>query len=127
MEQPEFTEVTSVNNSAAPPPEDPAQDVRGRDVYDREGEQIGSVEDLYVEAEEYEVRFLYVGAGGFLGIGEKRFMIPVEAVTDVGEDSVTIGHGLEKVKGTPDVPGEVVILPEHQREIYEYYEQPYPD
>jgi ribosomal 30S subunit maturation factor RimM len=29
--------------------DEPLQDIRGLDVYDAEGEQIGSVEELYVE------------------------------------------------------------------------------
>jgi hypothetical protein len=48
------------------------------------------VEDLYIDWQEREVRFLELGAGGFLGIGEKRFLVPVEAVTQVAEDRVTI-------------------------------------
>jgi hypothetical protein len=41
------------------------------------------------------MRFLDVGAGGFLGLGEKHFLIPVEAVTGVGEDGVTINRNRE--------------------------------
>ena len=71
-------------------PANPEDDVRGKDVYDVEGQRIGSVGDLYIERKEREVRFLEVGAGGFLGIGEKRFLVPVEAVVEVTEDRVTI-------------------------------------
>jgi sporulation protein YlmC with PRC-barrel domain len=71
-------------------PANPEDDVRGKDVYDAEGQRIGSVGDLYIERKEREVRFLEVGAGGFLGIGEKRFLVPVEAVVEVTEDRVTI-------------------------------------
>ena len=71
-------------------PANPEDDVRGKDVYDAEGQRIGSVGDLYIERKEREVRFLEVGAGGFLGVGEKRFLVPVEAVVEVTEDRVTI-------------------------------------
>jgi sporulation protein YlmC with PRC-barrel domain len=71
-------------------PANPEDDVRGKDVYDAEGQRIGSVGDLYIERKEREVRFLEVGAGGFLGIGEKRFLVPVEAVVEVTDDRVTI-------------------------------------
>ena len=71
-------------------PATPEDDVRGKDVYDAEGQRIGSVGDLYIERKEREVRFLEVGAGGFLGVGEKRFLVPVEAVVEVTEDRVTI-------------------------------------
>jgi hypothetical protein len=49
--------------------EDRTQDVRGLDVYDSNGDEIGSVEDLYADEEERKVRFLKVAAGGFLGLG----------------------------------------------------------
>lgn len=74
-------------------PQNLEDDVRGKDVYDAEGQRIGSVGDLYIERKEREVRFLEVEAGGFLGIGEKRFLVPlvpVEAVVEVTEDRVTI-------------------------------------
>ena len=70
--------------------EDLAQDVRGLDVYDEDGDQIGTVEDIYADAQERKVRFLDVGAGGFLGLGERRFLIPVEAVSEVREDGVVV-------------------------------------
>src|SRR5918994_1676606 len=38
------------------------------DVYDRDGEKIGTVKDLYVDTEDEDVRFLEVGAGGLFGI-----------------------------------------------------------
>jgi sporulation protein YlmC with PRC-barrel domain len=102
--------------------EAPEQDVRGLGVYDRDGREIGSVEDLYVDTEERKIRFLDVGAGGFLGIGEKHFMIPVEAVKNVGEDGVTIEHGREKVAESPPFDTDVVPpTAAYRREVYDYY------
>jgi sporulation protein YlmC with PRC-barrel domain len=78
----------------------PENDLCGKDVYNAEGQRIGSVGDLYIDRQEREVRFLEVGAGGFLGIGEKRFLVPVEAVVEVADDRVTIEPGrTEKVDG----------------------------
>ena len=62
----------------------------GKNVYDPHGQCMGRVEDLYVDRQALEVRFLEVGTGGFLGIGERRFLVPVEAVTEVSEDQVTV-------------------------------------
>jgi sporulation protein YlmC with PRC-barrel domain len=56
--------------------EEPWQDIRGLEVCDVNGEQIGSVEDLYVDRDSRLPRFLEVSAGGFLGIGKKHFLIP---------------------------------------------------
>jgi sporulation protein YlmC with PRC-barrel domain len=68
----------------------PEDYLRGKDVYDPHGQRMGSVEDLYIDRQECEVRYLEVGTGGFLGIGEKRFLVPVEAVTKVSEGRVTV-------------------------------------
>ena len=102
--------------------EDLAQDVRGLDVYDKSGEQIGTVEDLYADAEERKVRFLDVAAGGFLGLGEKRFLIPVEAVSEVREDAVVVvDQKRRKVAESPLFDADVVPQPLYQHELYEYY------
>src|SRR5215203_54398 len=71
------------------------------DLYDRDGEKIGTVKDLYVDTEDEDVRFLDIGAGGFLGLGEKHFMVPMEAVTDTIGGGVTIEQSREEVEGHP--------------------------
>ena len=102
--------------------EDLTQDVRGLDVYDEDGDQIGTVEDLYADAEERKVRFLDVSAGGFLGLGERRFLIPVEAVSEVREDGVVVvDQKRRKVAESPLFDADVVPQPPYQDELYEYY------
>src|ERR687894_876258 len=81
-------------------PANPEDYLCGKDVYDPLGQRIGRVEDLYIDRQEREVRFLEVGAGGFMGIGQKRFLVPVEAVTQVAEGWVTIEPDrTERVEG----------------------------
>jgi sporulation protein YlmC with PRC-barrel domain len=76
-------------------------DIRRLGVFNSNGDQIGSVEDFYVDTQEREVRFLEVGAGGFMGLGEKRFLIPVEAVTNFREGGVTVGESREEIGESP--------------------------
>ena len=105
--------------------EDRTQDVRGLDVFDKDGDQIGTVEHLYADTEEGKVRFLDVSAGGFLGLGQKRFLVPVEAVGEVREDGgVVVDQGRQKVAGSPPFDTRVVPQPSYQREVYEYYGYP---
>ena len=105
--------------------EDRAQDVRGMDVYDRDGDQIGTVDDLYADTQERKVRFLEVSAGGVLGLSQKRFLVPVEAVGEVREDGgVVVDQGRQKVAGSPPFDTRVVPQPSYQREVYEYYGYP---
>ncbi len=101
--------------------EDQTQDIRGLNVHDNEGQEIGTVEGLYVDTEERRVRFLDVGAGGFLGLGEKNFLIPVEAVREVNEEGVVVDQSREKVVDSPPFDTEVVPQAPYQRDIYEYY------
>jgi sporulation protein YlmC with PRC-barrel domain len=101
-------------------PANPEDDVRGKAVYEAEGQRVGSVEDLYIDRKEREVRFLEVGTGGFLGIGEKRFLVPVEAVVEVAEDRVTIEPGrTEKVEGP--APFDTKVAPPRTDERREGY------
>ena len=77
-------------------------DIRRLGVFNRNGEHMGTVEDLYIDPEECKVRFLDVAAGGIiLGLGEKRFLVPVEAVARIYEDGITVGQHPEKVSESP--------------------------
>jgi sporulation protein YlmC with PRC-barrel domain len=105
------------------PLEEPWQDMRGLDVYDNRDEQIGSVADLYVDREVRLPSYLVVSAGGFLGIGKKHFLIPVEEVSrDVGEERVTITVQREKVLNSPEFDPDVGVPDaDLQRAIDAYY------
>jgi sporulation protein YlmC with PRC-barrel domain len=96
---------------------DPAADVRGLGVFNENGEQMGSVEDLYVDPEERKVRFLDVAAGGFLGLGEKHFLIPVEAVVKIYEDGMTVNEGPDKVSESPLFGTKVVPEAAYGRDV----------
>ncbi len=80
---------------------DPDQDIRNRKVIDRHGEEIGHVSGLFVDKLENKLRMLQVGAGGFLGLGDRHFLVPVDAVTSVSEDEVHIDQTREKVVNSP--------------------------
>jgi sporulation protein YlmC with PRC-barrel domain len=80
---------------------DPAQDIRGRKVHDKDGTDIGRVTDLLIDTEQRKVRFLKVEHGGFLGLGAKASFIPVDAVSEVTPEAVTIHHSGEHVAAAP--------------------------
>ena len=106
--------------------EDLTQDVRGLDVYDKSGDRIGTVEHLYADTQEGKVRFLeVVSAGGFVGLGDERFLVPVEAVGEVREDGVVVvDQSRQKVAESPPFDADVVPQPAYQREVHEYYGYP---
>jgi sporulation protein YlmC with PRC-barrel domain len=103
---------------------DSADDVRGRKVVDRNDDEIGKVDGLIIDEQERRVRFLEVGSGGFLGLGQRKVMVPVEAVASVDEDAVHISHEREHVAGGPAYDPEVVVQRSYYEDVYGYYEYP---
>jgi sporulation protein YlmC with PRC-barrel domain len=103
--------------------DEPWQDIRGLDVYDVDDEQIGSVEELYVERDSRLPRFLVVSAGGFLGVGKKHFLVPVEEVSrDMGEEErVTLNRDRDKVVGSPNFEVDEPPPSDVQRAVLAYY------
>jgi len=81
------------------------------------------VEDLYVDRETRLASYLVVSAGGFLGVGKKTFLVPVEEVSrDVGEERVTITVPKEKVVNSPEFDQDIgVPAGDLQRAIDAYY------
>ncbi len=119
-QQPNLIKLSDADNLRL---REPLQDLRGLDVYDSNGEQIGTVEDLYVDQEAQFPRFLDVGAGGFLGIGKKHFLVPFEEVSrSVSEEErVVVRQNRDKVLGSPDFDPDEIPKLDLQRAVYAYY------
>jgi sporulation protein YlmC with PRC-barrel domain len=99
---------------------DPAEDIRGRKVLDKEGREIGNVDDMFVDDHEQKVRFLQVSSGGVLGFGETTFLIPVDAVMHISGDTVHINQARQYVASAPRYHPNLVD--QHSAEnIYAYY------
>ncbi len=79
----------------------PDEDVRGRKVLDVAGKKVGTVDGLMVDDGENKVRFLRVECGGFLGLGATYVMIPVDAITSITGDAVTLDRGGERLHDAP--------------------------
>ncbi|MGH2402887.1 MAG: PRC-barrel domain-containing protein [bacterium] len=88
---------------------------------DRAGEELGTVEDLLVDDREQKVRFLEIATGGFLGLGETKFMMPVDAITRIEAETVHIDQTRERVAGAPRYAPELVTDQSHWEELYGYY------
>ena len=80
---------------------DRAADIRGRRVLDPAGEEVGTVEDLLIDAGERQVRLLQVVSGGFLGLGATTFLLPVEAITRISDETVYIDQRRAHIAGAP--------------------------
>jgi sporulation protein YlmC with PRC-barrel domain len=102
---------------------DESQDVRGRSVIDPHGETIGRVSDLFVDQEERKVRMLEIRAGGFLGIGDRHALLPVETVTRVTIDAVYVNETRERLLHSPAYDPALVTdrSEENWEPFYGYY------
>ena len=98
------------------------EDIRGRTVKDKDGRDIGKIEGLMVDDVEQKVRFIEVATGGFLGFGETKSFIPVEAITRISEGEVSISHTGEHVAGAPRYDPRLVATDTHYFfNLYPYY------
>ncbi len=99
------------------------EDVRGRKVLDSAGNKIGTVDGLMIDDTKKKVRFLRVEAGGFLGLGTTHVMIPVEAITNITTDAVTIDREGEHLHDAPRYDPDLVEDTDKQYwgSVYGYY------
>lgn len=100
---------------------DPAEDIRGHTVIDQAGEDIGTVDGLMIDDAERKVRFLQVAAGGFLGIGEKTFLIPVDAIVRIDGEQVRVDQTRERIVGGPAYEPDLAEQASALESSYGYY------
>ncbi len=89
------------------------------EVYDRDGDKIGKVDELFVDENDQPE---YIGVKmGLLGLGGSA-LIPLEA-TRVDEERGRIEVQAEKqtVKDAPSYGDNEEITPEQERRVYEHY------
>jgi hypothetical protein len=102
------------------------RDLIHRELLDPEDENIGFVRDLLIDEVDWKVRFLHATQGGLLGLKERHFLIPIEAVSYVGGGFVKTELSKEQVHGSPELDPGIRLHPERRAEIYEYYGFPTP-
>lgn len=98
------------------------EDIRGRMVKDKNGQDIGKIEHLLIDDAEQKVRFMEVASGGFLHVGETKSFIPIEAITKIAEDAVYISPTREHVAGAPSYDPDLVLADSgYFSDLYPYY------
>jgi hypothetical protein len=102
-------------------PRPPHHELRQKNVLDSGSRQVGQVANLYVDGDR-ELRFVDVVTSGFLGIGKKHHLVPVEAIASEDPGSITLEVEQQSVESAPttanphDAPDE-----ELQRATREHY------
>jgi len=97
-------------------------ELRGSAVYDQSGSKIGSVEEVFYDADTQQPEWIGIGTGFF---GMKRVLVPV-AGASITADGLSVPYSKDMVKDTPDIDGDE-ISEDTERELYSYYGIPYSD
>jgi sporulation protein YlmC with PRC-barrel domain len=102
---------------------DAAQDIRERKVIDASGEDIGHVGALFIDRAERKVRMLEIRAGGFLGLGDRHFLLPVEAITSIAKGEVHLSQTRDRIIHSPAYDPALEAAPTRQSwgPYYGYY------
>jgi hypothetical protein len=84
-------------------PRPPQRELRQSRVFDSGGRYVGDVANLYV-TDDRTLHFVDVVTSGFLGLGKKHHLVPVEAIADEGPGSINLAVDQQTVEGTPTLP-----------------------
>jgi hypothetical protein len=107
----------------------PQRDHRGEGVLDPGGRYFGYVANLYVDEDERQLRFSDVVTEGFLGLGRKHHLVPIEVLIPAEEatrlgliGALELQVDREKVEGSPTFPNPLAGPdPDLQKSILQYY------
>ncbi|HHX64827.1 MAG TPA: PRC-barrel domain containing protein [Chloroflexi bacterium] len=97
----------------------------GDSVINPEGENLGKIEELMLDLEEGCVMYAVLSFGGVLGIGDKLFAVPWEALTlDPEQKKFILDIDKERLKDAPSFDKDnwpTTVDRRWMTEIYEYY------
>jgi sporulation protein YlmC with PRC-barrel domain len=79
-----------------------ASSLEGEDVKNAQGENLGNVKDMMINTESGQVQYYVLSFGGVLGMGNKLFAIPPQAVAvDTKEKCLVLNVDKEKLENAP--------------------------
>jgi sporulation protein YlmC with PRC-barrel domain len=106
-----------------------ASSVIGKKVQNEEGKRLGSIKDLVINPEEGDINYAVLEFGGLMGMGDKYFAVPWEAlqlsdnkeffILNVNKKDLKTAPGFDK-HNWPDMTNEKWAVT-----VYEFYEVPY--
>ncbi len=76
--------------------------ITGDNVRNLAGEDLGKIKDLMIDLRSGSVRFAVVSFGGFLGMGNKLFAVPFDALTvDADNECFVLDADKAKLEKAP--------------------------
>lgn len=118
---------TDPNNDGPGPRIMSSSTLEGDDVVNRQGEKLGTVEEIMLDVPTGRIAYAVLSSGGFLGVGDRLFAIPWRALTldtenkcfilDVAKERLEAAPGFDK-EHWPSMADETWA-----REVHRYYGQ----
>lgn len=79
-----------------------ADTIIGNDVYNQKGEKLGDIKEVMLDMRSGRVAYAVLSFGGFLGMGEKLFAVPWNALTlDTATKSFKLNVDKDRLKTAP--------------------------
>jgi uncharacterized protein (TIGR02271 family) len=98
-----------------------AYDFRGRTLVDRDGEKIGTVDEVYTDQEGGQPEWALVHTGL---LGMKRSFVPLRGASANGEH-VRVTVDKQAVKDAPGVDADQQLSEAEEQQLFEHYGVPY--
>lgn len=90
---------------------------RGADVVDRDGDKIGTLEEIYLDRHDDEPEWALVKTGLFGGRGS---FVPLAGAQPEG-DNMRVAYAKDRVKDAPKIDPDGEISPEEETTLYRHY------
>ena len=101
-----------------------ADKVEGAAVYDRRGEKLGTVKDIYLDKTSGQAEFASMSFGGVLGLGEKYHPLPWSVLNyDVDKHGFVVDLDKDVLESSPSYEADRLSGSDYgwDREVSEYY------
>jgi sporulation protein YlmC with PRC-barrel domain len=85
-----------------------ASEIKGTHVKNPQGQDLGEIDEVLIDPDTGQVRFVILEVGGFLGLGSTRVAVPLSAfqITQEGnKPKWVLDADKEKLKNAPKVEG----------------------
>jgi sporulation protein YlmC with PRC-barrel domain len=105
----------------------PAEKVNGTNVYNLQGEELGSVEDILIDKVSGRAVYAIMAFGGFLGMGEKQHPLPWSTLKyDERKEGYVVNLDKKMLQDAPtyDRSSSFEWTPDYGRQVDKYYGAP---
>jgi hypothetical protein len=90
---------------------------RGQDLYDRDGDKLGGIDEIYLDAETNEPEWASVTTGFF---GSKQTFVPLRGAFE-RDGSLAVQFAKETVEEAPRIEPNGQLSQQEARDLYEHY------